>query len=167
MSLNPDLTSCNYQDFLRSAEAIVKPAYYGIKGGSLGPHHGTYLKYFTNNFYKWLDTMWANYKITDCECFKSRYAHWNDEITRPNGITDSYHVAIKESKMLWAQTMHTNCGCLGDRPNKNNIINNELETPTQPTLPPPPPPRPVTTRRNTRTNTGTSYGSGGSSGGGY
>lgn len=134
MSLNPDLTSCNFQDFLRSAETIVKPAYHGINGGSLGPHHGTYLKYFTNNFYKWLDNMWIDYKTNNCESFKNRYAHWNSEVTGPNAITDSYHMAIKKSKMLWAQTMHSNCGCVGNRPSVNNIDNTtsvEPQTPVQ------------------------------------
>ena len=107
---------CTYQDFAWYAKVIVGPAYYGLNGGALGPYASTYMQNFATNYYPWLNNMWSTYSSNGCQMFQNRYTHWQNQIIGPPPITNTYHIARKKAKMLWAQTMHTICGCPGPPP---------------------------------------------------
>tara|TARA_Y100001963_G_scaffold55210_1_gene77170 strand:+ start:1442 stop:1975 length:534 start_codon:yes stop_codon:yes gene_type:complete len=116
MPHTPNHGPCTYQDFAWHAKVIVGPAYYGLNGGILGPYASTYMTYFANNYYTWLDNMWNTYSNNGCQMFQNRYTHWQNQLAGPPPITNAYHIARKKAKMLWAQTMHTICGCPGPVP---------------------------------------------------
>ena len=134
---------CTYKDFSNLAKTIVAPAYKGVKGGALKPYHSTYLKYFLNNFSKWLDNMWGSYNSGGCETFKSRYMYWDNKLTGISPITNEHQIAITKAHMEWVLKIHGQCGCAG------SISDVENNTATPPPPPPleTPPPSPLPTRR--------------------
>lgn len=176
------LKPCNFEKFSHWAKDIVKPAYQGVNGGKLGAYHTTYTKYFTVNFFNWLDNMWRVYSTMNCEMFKDRFHYLNQELEKPhieNG--DGYHKAIVEAKIHWNRKMNEECGC-------TEQVFSPIQGAEAPAVTPPPPPKPpptptptpvptppppttpspqvVQTNINT-TSYGSGGGSGGSSGGGY
>ena len=168
MPHTPSHTSCSYRDLSHWAKVIVRPAYCGVNGGAKGPYHRTYLKHFTSTFYKWVDNMWATYNSASCDAFKNRHAHWNSQITGASAITDDYYIAINKAQMLWAEKMHSECGCVGNIPSIGDTVDSTIVAVPPAPLPPPLPPPPRTTN-NTRPSRGStsSSGSSSSSGSGY
>ena len=152
-NLNHDL--CTYSNFSHWAIDIVRPAYYGINGGVLKPYHPMYLEFFTNNFYSFLNGMWSSYNSSGCDAFVNRFTYGNERTTGPSAITDDYQIAITKAQMLWAQKMHSECGCSGPLLSLESIGEKIIPITKQEIKPPPPPPQPPPTTPVQRTSSNT------------
>jgi len=104
--------ACTYEDLLREAKHDVGPAYYGV--GLPNAYAPQFMAAFTNGYYNFINAMWAGYSSAGCSWWANRVNHWTNQIAANN--YGPYILARKQAKILFAQHMHSICGCFGPVP---------------------------------------------------
>ena len=113
--------TCTFDQVSNEAKATVAPAYLGM--GLPNQQSAAYVAMFNSGFFTFVNNMWAGYQNGGCNFWTNRVNHWTNQIA--NNSYNAYTLARKQAKILFAQNLHTICGCPGLPPAK--ITNIELD----------------------------------------
>ncbi len=119
--VSPVPLSCTFDQVSNEAKATVAPAYLGM--GLPNQQSAAYVNMFNSGFFTFVNNMWAGYQNGGCNFWTNRVNHWTNQIA--NNSYNAYTLARKQAKILFAQNLHTICGCPGLPPAK--ITNIELD----------------------------------------